>query len=157
MNLGSPIVKRLKPMGFKKERSDVKASLAKPFEKHGLTVFFCLQLSVCLINYLSRSRLMNMKRSGWRLRCKKVPFQTLAEFCDAILRSDKIDLVCFSDHLSEQGFVSVYLRNAATSEDYGGGALILEAFNELCQWIQKAPQLKGRNIALSGKLKQKAS
>jgi len=98
-----------------------------------------------------------MKSSGWRLKAKKAPFQTLAEFSNEVLRHDEIDLICFSDHLCEQGFVSAYLRNAATLEDYGGGTLTIDAFHELRAWVLIEPKLNGRRLVFSGKLKQKAS
>lgn len=97
---------------------------------------------------------MSMKRSGWRLKVKKAPFKTLAEFCNAVLRNEEIDIACFSDLLCDKGFVSVYLQNARSGEGYGGGTLTIEAFDELREW---ATSLDDRRITFSGKLKQKAS
>ncbi|MBD3281338.1 hypothetical protein GF391_01185 [Candidatus Uhrbacteria bacterium] len=97
---------------------------------------------------------MNTKSSGIRLKKHNAPFKTLAEFCNAVLRNEEIDLACFSDLLCEKGFVSVYLQNAFSGEGYGGGTLTIEAFDELRLW---AAALDGCRITFSGKLKQKAS
>ncbi len=97
---------------------------------------------------------MNVKSSGIRLKKRAAPFQTLAEFCNAILRNAEINMACYSDHLCKPGWVSVYLRNANTEAGYNGGTITLEAFNELRAW---ASQLKDRQIVFSGKLVKKAS